>query len=53
MVLEVFTHELAQRIALATKQTSLDSTLNEEVKVIGDEPVIRAMVLTKYDVYYL
>jgi len=38
MVLEIFTHELSQRIALATKYTSLDSTLNGEVEVVWIRP---------------
>jgi hypothetical protein len=34
VVLEVFTHELSQRIALAPEHTSLDSSLDEEVEVV-------------------
>jgi hypothetical protein len=34
VVLEVLTHEFTQRIALPPEHTSLDSTLNEEVKIV-------------------
>jgi hypothetical protein len=34
VILEVFTHELSQRIALATKHTSFDSALDEEVEIV-------------------
>jgi len=34
VVLEVVTHELSQRIALATKHTSLDSPLDEEIEIV-------------------
>jgi len=34
VVLEIFAHELAQRIALASKHASLDNTLDQEVEVV-------------------
>ncbi len=50
---ELFTHEISQRIARATKHTSLDSTLDEEIEIVwigaGDSshPAIRTYVFRR------